>query len=190
MNKEQFLARLEQRLGELPNRERQDILYDYQEHFQAGLEEGKTEQEVIVALGSPESIAREQLLLYGIEGSHTTSSQVHPQRSGLQKTLLTIGLIFLNLIFVLAPFVAAFAIYLSLWIISVAFIISPFLALIGEIISEDPFMWFEFFAGVALSGIGIFLFHGMKKISPACGRLVSRYVKANKAIIKGGSKHV
>jgi uncharacterized membrane protein len=188
MNKEQFLADLEKRLGALPSRERQDILYDYKEHFQAGLEEGKTEQEVIEALGSPESIAREQLSLYGVEMNKETFKQ--PQKSGVQRALLATGLIFLNLIFVLGPFVAVAAVFLSLWIVSLAFIVSPLLAIVGEMISMGAFQWFEFFVSLTLSGIGMFLFIGMKKITPACGALVARYVRANVAIVKGGNKHV
>jgi uncharacterized membrane protein len=183
MNKEQFLADLEKRLGALPSKERQDILYDYKEHFQAGLEEGKTEQEVIEALGSPDSIAREQLALYGVDLSKEYNEK--PKKGGLQKGLVAVGLIFLNLIFVLAPFVAVAGIFLSLWILSLTFIISPLLSLIGGMIVTNPFKWFEFFVSLTLSGIGIFLFIGMKKVTPACGRLVTRYIKANVAIVKG-----
>ena len=41
MNKEQFLRELSNQLRKLPEEERQDILFDYEEHFQFGIEEGK-----------------------------------------------------------------------------------------------------------------------------------------------------
>lgn len=64
MHKEQFLRELSGHLRKLPEEERKDILYDYEEHFQFGLEEGKTEGEIVKGLGSPKAIAKEMLALY------------------------------------------------------------------------------------------------------------------------------
>ncbi len=47
MSKEQFLKELSSHLRKLPDEERKDILFDYEEHFQFGIEEGKTESEII-----------------------------------------------------------------------------------------------------------------------------------------------
>ena len=44
MSKEGFLKELSSYLRKLPEEERQDILLDYEEHFQFGLEEGKLNQ--------------------------------------------------------------------------------------------------------------------------------------------------
>lgn len=44
MSKEGFLKELSSYLRKLPEAERQDILLDYEEHFQFGLEEGKLNQ--------------------------------------------------------------------------------------------------------------------------------------------------
>lgn len=64
MSKEGFLKELSSYLRKLPEEERQDILLDYEEHFQFGLEEGKTESEIIQSLGSPKVIAKELLAMY------------------------------------------------------------------------------------------------------------------------------
>ncbi len=64
MNKEQFLRELSNQLRKLPEEERKDILFDYEEHFQFGIEEGKTELEIIKGLGSPKVIAKELLAMY------------------------------------------------------------------------------------------------------------------------------
>ena len=50
MSKEQFLNELSSHLRKLPDEERKDILFDYEEHFQFGIEEGKTESEIKGAL--------------------------------------------------------------------------------------------------------------------------------------------
>lgn len=41
MNKQNFLQELESLLQDIPKQEREEILYDYEEHFQIGLENGK-----------------------------------------------------------------------------------------------------------------------------------------------------
>lgn len=58
MNKEQFLATLNEALSPLSRSEREDILSDYIEHFRAGQENGKTPEEVAQALGDPSELAR------------------------------------------------------------------------------------------------------------------------------------
>lgn len=61
MSKEQFLKELSSHLRKLPDEERKDILFDYEEHFQFGIEEGKNESDIIKGLGSPKVIAKNYL---------------------------------------------------------------------------------------------------------------------------------
>lgn len=61
MNKEQYLKDLESLLSPLPESERKDILYDYKEYFFEGINEGKSEDDIIKALGSPEKVAKPYL---------------------------------------------------------------------------------------------------------------------------------
>jgi len=70
MNKNQFLRKLDVLIKDLPKEERQDILFDYEEHFRIGLEEGKTEEEIAKALGEPESLVKEFVNINN-EDSHT-----------------------------------------------------------------------------------------------------------------------
>ena len=58
MTKNDFLNTLYQSLLYLPAKERQEILQDYEEHFAAGIEEGKAEEEICRALGDPKEIAQ------------------------------------------------------------------------------------------------------------------------------------
>ncbi len=53
MTKDKFLQQLNVSLKRLSEKERADILKDYEEHFTFGLEEGKTEEEITASLGSP-----------------------------------------------------------------------------------------------------------------------------------------
>lgn len=62
LNRAEFLRELRENLrGRVNDNTLEDIVYDYNEHFDAGLRDGKSEQEVSVELGSPARIAREVL---------------------------------------------------------------------------------------------------------------------------------
>jgi len=54
----EFLKTLARFLKHMNAQQRQDIIDDYREHFEAGLEAGKTEQEVAAALGDPIQLAK------------------------------------------------------------------------------------------------------------------------------------
>lgn len=61
MDKTQFLNELEAKLAGLDSEEKQEVLADYMEHFAVGESSGKTEQEIVFDLGSPNEIARDIL---------------------------------------------------------------------------------------------------------------------------------
>ena len=58
MTKDEFLARMERALQPLAPHERIDVLGDYAEHFRAGEESGKSDDEIARTLGDPEALAR------------------------------------------------------------------------------------------------------------------------------------
>ncbi|HEX3043732.1 MAG TPA: DUF1700 domain-containing protein [Bacillota bacterium] len=61
MSKNEFLKKLDKALAEVPENDRKEILYDYEEHFRNASAAGKTEVEIIDSLGDPESIAKQYL---------------------------------------------------------------------------------------------------------------------------------
>lgn len=64
MNEQQFLLQLDQYLLKLNEGERADIRRDFEEYFESGRMEGKTTEEIIASLGSPEKIAEDLLVAY------------------------------------------------------------------------------------------------------------------------------
>lgn len=64
MNEQQFLLQLDQYLQKLNEGERKDIRRDFEEYFESGRMEGKTTEEIIASLGSPEKIAEDLLVAY------------------------------------------------------------------------------------------------------------------------------
>lgn len=61
MNKVEFLQRLSNCLSSLSFFERQEIIQDFEEHFSAGLDKGKTEEQICAELGTPEACAASYL---------------------------------------------------------------------------------------------------------------------------------
>src|SRR5690606_38050979 len=93
MNREQYLQVLEHELRKLDAAERDDILLDFQEHFDAGLDQGKSEEDIAKALGSPKQVAKELLAdayLNKAESKLTTGNV-------LKAIWAAIGLSFFNL---------------------------------------------------------------------------------------------
>jgi hypothetical protein len=61
MNKEEFLSGIGKALDKISESERTEILYDYEEHFLIGRENGKSEEEICLELGDPVEIANNYL---------------------------------------------------------------------------------------------------------------------------------
>ncbi|RRJ62490.1 DUF1700 domain-containing protein [Paenibacillus oralis] len=61
MNKNEFIALLRAHLSVLPPEEQNELLEDYEAHFEFGLQSGKTEEEIVLELGEPAELAKEAL---------------------------------------------------------------------------------------------------------------------------------
>ncbi|MCB2047191.1 MAG: DUF1700 domain-containing protein [Novosphingobium sp.] len=66
MTRNEFLRRLRSGLSGMPAAEQNDIVADYEAHFDAGMEEGRSEIEIAEALGNPSRLARELRLESGV----------------------------------------------------------------------------------------------------------------------------
>lgn len=184
MNKEQFLDTLNTSLKPLSPSERADILRDYEEYFNVGFQEGKSESEISEELGSPYKIAKELLATYHIEKEDYRA----PADYTLRFVLATIGMGFFNLIIVLGPLMALVGIVFAGWVVGMTFIGSPVLVLIGSIIYLGSFEFFDLFISLGLAGLGLFITMGMYYLTRLFLRLLLRYVKFNINFVKGGGR--
>ncbi|WP_046175303.1 DUF1700 domain-containing protein [Domibacillus indicus] len=185
MNKKQFLQQLDSALQGLSQEERRDILQDYEEYFASGLEEGKSEEEIASALGSPRQIGKELAASHQVERARTTATAGNVMRA----VWAVIGLGFFNLIIVLAPFVALMGFVLSGWLMGVSLVASPLLVLVSAVINLGTFVWFDLFTSMALCGIGLFILIGMFFATKSVMRGFIRYLKFNASFVKGGLRH-
>lgn len=110
MNKEEFMREMGKELDKISETERADILYDYEEHFMIGKENGKTEEEICLELGSPKEIANNYLLNHTNENIQDDTKEEKEKNSSLisgynrRKVIFGSGVI----IAVLLLFVASF----------------------------------------------------------------------------------
>lgn len=184
MAKNNFLKELSKLLKKLPEEERIDILQDYEDHFAFGLEEGKTEEEIVKSLGSPSQIAKEILANYHINQVSTKATAGNILRA----TWAVIGLGFFNLVIVLGPAIALAAIIITGWIVGISFLTSPVFLLIEAILRPGVFSLYNFFNSLILCGLGYFIMLGMLYITKIIIHGFNRYLKFNVSLVKGGLK--
>ncbi len=127
MRKEDFLHKLEDLLYFVPDSERNDILYDYDEHISRAVKGGMDEHDVIEALGAPEEIARQYKVKKYIDKAEKTGSAA----SVLRAVLATLGLGLFNVIFILGPFVAVLGMLVAAGAVAVAIMVSGAAFIVG-----------------------------------------------------------
>ena len=112
MNKHDFMNKLYALLSPIKEPERRDIMRDFEEHFAAGAEKGKSEEQICRELGSPEQVASQFLT--------PEQMQAVSQPSNASKTIYKIVAILLIIGLVVAIPAAVGCIFASLWIIIIA----------------------------------------------------------------------
>lgn len=71
---DEFLKTLARYLKHMGAEEKRDIENDYREHFEAGREAGKTQEEVAAALGDPAALARMHNMRHAAGAAHASRS--------------------------------------------------------------------------------------------------------------------
>ncbi|MEN2768923.1 DUF1700 domain-containing protein [Ornithinibacillus xuwenensis] len=184
MNKEQFFAKLNDLLKRLPAAEKNDILQDFQEHFEIGKSEGKTEEEIVASLGSPQQISKELVATYHLEQAETSASTGNILRA----VWAVIGLGFFNLVIVLGPFIGLVGVMLGGWAVGISFILSPVLVLINVAVYPEVFSFYDLFFSIGLTGLGIFITIGMYYVTRFVIKGFVKYLNYNVRLVKGGMK--
>lgn len=182
MTKHEFLARLDKLIKSIPEQERNDILFDYHSHFEAGLAEGKSEEEIAKSLGHPNMIAKELLANYHISVAQSQPSLRHVGRA----VIATVSLGFFNLIFVLGPFIALFCVIIAFYAVAIALLLAPFSLFLPFFFPVEPMEWVQMgFLSTVCVGLGLLLLVGMIYVTRWCYQFVLKYLQLNLRIIKG-----
>jgi uncharacterized membrane protein len=182
---------LKDSLSEFSTDEKNDIIYDYEEHFSIGLESGKNEEEICKELGDPYMIAKQ----YKINSTIEKASSFPSTGNIFRAVLASIGLGLMNLIFVLGPFIGVAATLFGLWFSSCAIIFAgaatvfstllsglfPSYILLPDFIPSIALILF----GIGLTALGILLFMAFGYISKLFLKGTVKYLKMNVNIIAG-----
>jgi len=182
MTKYNFLNELERRLARLPEEDRKEIMQDYEEHFEFAVEAGKSDEEIIATLGTPEKIAKEVTADYHVELATRERSNVS---QAFRAIFAVGGLGFLNIVIVLAPALTVATLIFTIGLVGVVLIASPLLFLLFSAIGLQSFSWFELFSALTASGFGIFLSIGAYYMTKWAINLTIRYLAFNLRVLKG-----
>lgn len=188
MNKAQFLARLNEQLQVMPVKERNELIEDYVSHFEFGMQEGKTEEDIVKELGKPEELALDAINEYErTELLDSNAGKVSKKSS--PKTARTIfsiiGLFLLNFVCAVVPlFLSVWATWVSLFLAFAIAVLSP-LAAIVDFTMYSYFSAGKLFLSLVLSGVSIFAVYGTLYIGRQLAKVTIAYYKWNMKIIKG-----
>ncbi len=190
MNKNKFLNGLKKSLKALPSKEIEEIVTDYNSYFDEGIQSGKTESEVLEALGDYKSIARQHKENYIDKEIKGEKFLQHIFRTGIP----AFGVAFFNLIFVLGPVVAIIAIIFALFCGSLGIVAIGVLMLLSAVDQTFLSQWiyipsisdntiFELISSIGTIAIGLLLFIGSYYLSKAVRNWIKKYIKWNLRII-------
>ncbi len=120
MTKAEYLKELENRIQRLPQKERAEILADYQEHFEMGLANGKSEAEICTSLGTPRSVAQSILMNSLVEEARTAPTIRGRGEAVFRMFLLILVLAPFNFLVLIGPFLILFALLFTGWVTPLA----------------------------------------------------------------------
>ncbi len=188
MDKKTFIKTLKANLLTLSKEDGADVVADYEEHFQIGLKRKRKESEIAKALGSPKDLAKQIKAEFAIKQAEEKKSPTNMFRA----VYATLGLGFFNLVLVLGPFIAFFAVIVSLFATGFSIAVSGvvvtfasfFVPLFPITISFIGAMGL-FFTGIGLFCLGLLFLIGSYYIARAFSHLTVSYLKFNVKLIKG-----
>ena len=153
MNKQEFLCELEKHLTMLPKSDVNSHILFYSEMIDDIIEDGKTEEEALLQIGSPKQVSAQiiketPLYKFAKEKIETVAKT---KRSALEITLLIVGSpIWISLI--ASAFAVVLSLYVSLWVVIISLFASV-LAFVVSAIGGIVLCVYNFIIGNAWSAI-------------------------------------
>jgi uncharacterized membrane protein len=120
MNKTEFMNSLDISLGNISFEQKKEIMYDYEEHFSIGIENGKTQEQIAKDLGNPVSIAKQYRAECMLKNAEINTST----KNIFKAVLAVVGLGFFNLVFILGPFLGIVGVLIGLFAAAISIVIS------------------------------------------------------------------
>lgn len=187
MNRKEYLDRLRICLQGLPMDEIEDILSDYEEHFDIGVSKGKSEEEISKELGDPREVANNYRTTYK-PNYNRNSYNTSTSNDNTRKLLITLLLIAFNLIVVFAPFMTLVGLLIGLYGVSFSLVIGGIVILFGFPITiftpiPTPHILTSISFGIGLLALGALAIILSIYLTKEFYKLVVKYVQWNVEII-------
>ena len=152
MNKNEFLAALEERLRSMPQAEREMTLSYYAEMIDDRMENGMTEQEAVAAMGDPDEVARQAIETLPI------GKQIWTKATAKGASTKLLGALALLTAFIWVPvafslLIAFAAVYFSIWVTILALYALP-VGLVCGLVGAGALMVVSFSTGLLTAGLG------------------------------------
>jgi uncharacterized membrane protein len=193
MKKKEFIKELNKNLKGLSKEDREEIIEDYEEHFEIGKKKKREESEIAKSLGNPKQIAKQAKLELMIAKAEDDKSVGNIFRV----VFATIGLSFFNLVFVVGIFFGLLGILIGLIATGIAISVTGIAVLLVGIFypAFSQFIYFVslnplavILAGICLASFGILFLIGTWYVGKGFYIITIRYVKFNVKIIRGKLK--
>jgi len=189
MNKKEFLNSLSKYLRGIPGDEEQDIISDFEEHFEMGKKEGRTEENIAESLGNPKALANQLKASIMADRAERETTAANITRA----VFASLGLGFFNLIFILGPFLGIAGVLAGLFAAAIGITAGGITGLLGTIFAPLFPEYFNLivnpavgiFASIGLICFGVLFFIGDMYLARALFRLFIRYIKFNARIVVG-----
>ncbi|MBN2553640.1 MAG: DUF1700 domain-containing protein [Spirochaetales bacterium] len=189
MNQEEFLNQLKLSLSGIPEQEKKEILYDYEEHFRSARERGQSEDQIALSLGNPRVLGRS----YRIERLLDEKSEGNRAANILRAVFASLSLGFFNVIITIPLFAGLFGGMIGLWAGAISLAVSGVAVILAVIL--QPLLpaiislgglsaAFLIFAGIGISALGLLALVSMWRLSQLFFRMTARYVQFNVGIVK------
>ena len=181
MMRDQYLQQLWELLKPVPEKLRREWMYDYEEHFRLAAADGRSEAEAAGELGDPRLIAKELLLGYRVDQADDKKGSITLVSRAV---LAAVSLGFFNLVFVLGPFIALLGVLISLWAVSLSLGLSAFAAVYEGVFGDTFTLTQSASAAAVLLALGMLLGAGAHWLTRAVAKMTLQYLKFNSRVIR------
>ncbi len=172
MSKQEFLVQLRKRLSGLPPRDIEERLTFYEEMIEDGMEEGFSEEEAVLAVGSVDEIVSQVVADIPLTKFAKERITLKRRLKAWEVVLLALGLP-IRLSLLIAAFAVIFSLYVILWSVTIC-LWAVFGSLIGcafgSVVAGIVFACSDnvlagiamIGAGIVCAGLSVYMFYGCK----------------------------
>ena len=178
MNKLAFFKCLKDECSHLKPGELDDILLDYEQHFEAAMLNGETEEEIINKLGDPKEIAKEFL-----ESSKPLLTEKHSKKSNFPTFIIFLIFTFFNITIGIPLLFSIVLLILSFAMVGLILLIIPIIYAVA--IFWQGFSMFEISLSLVLSPLGYFLLRFLWHGRHLFHLILKHYIIFNTNLAKG-----